>query len=158
IPSQLLGKTWEKSRQFSPDSARRHGTETLAASITKAASHQTYYTVRFLVDRSRVEDAYRAYAYFRWVDDWLDRPGISKLEHQNFVARQRCLIYRCYSGLQLPVVNAEEQMLIDLINSDEEFHSGLRSYIENMMAVMSFDAARRGNVVSGAELHRYTLS
>ena len=40
---------------------------TLASSITKAASQQTYYTIRFLVDRERVPDAYRAYAYFRCV-------------------------------------------------------------------------------------------
>ena len=46
-----------------------------ASSITKAASKQTYYTIRFLVDRERVEDAYRAYAYFRWVDDVLDAIG-----------------------------------------------------------------------------------
>ena len=43
-----------------------------ASSITKAASKQTYYTIRFLVDRERVDDAYRAYGYFRWVDDVLD--------------------------------------------------------------------------------------
>ncbi len=43
-----------------------------ASIITKAASKQTYYTIRFLVDRARLEDAYRAYAYFRWVDDVLD--------------------------------------------------------------------------------------
>jgi len=44
----------------------------LASSITKAASKQTYYTIRYLVDRERVDDAYRAYGYFRWVDDILD--------------------------------------------------------------------------------------
>src|SRR5512137_1215090 len=43
-----------------------------ASSITKSASKQTYYTIRFLVDRERVDDAYRAYGYFRWVDDILD--------------------------------------------------------------------------------------
>ena len=47
-------------------------TPSLASSITKAASKQTYYTIRFLVDRERVDDAYRAYGYFRWVDDVLD--------------------------------------------------------------------------------------
>ena len=44
----------------------------LASAITKAASTQTYYTIRFLVDRPRMDDAFRAYAYFRWVDDVLD--------------------------------------------------------------------------------------
>jgi hypothetical protein len=49
----------------------------LASSITKAGSYQTYYTIRFLVDRERVDDAYRAYAYFRWVDDVLDADSLS---------------------------------------------------------------------------------
>ena len=42
---------------------------TLARSISKAASRQAYQTIRLLVDRDRVTDAYRAYAYIRWVDD-----------------------------------------------------------------------------------------
>ena len=50
--------------------------QALAASITKAASKQTYYTIRFLVDRERVKNAYRAYAYFRWVDDTLDEDSV----------------------------------------------------------------------------------
>ena len=43
-----------------------------AAEITYAASKQTYYTSNFLVDRDLTDDAYRTYAYFRWVDDILD--------------------------------------------------------------------------------------
>jgi uncharacterized metal-binding protein len=35
-----------------------------ASSITKAASKQTYYILRYLADRQRIPDAYRAYAYF----------------------------------------------------------------------------------------------
>ena len=52
-------------------------TISIASSITKAASKQTYYTIRFLVDRERVDDAYRAYGYFRWVDDTLDAESSS---------------------------------------------------------------------------------
>ncbi len=48
-----------------------------AESITRSASKQTYYTIGFLVDRERVADAYRAYAYFRWVDDTLDEGFVS---------------------------------------------------------------------------------
>ena len=48
--------------------------QSLAARITQNASKQTYYTIRLLVDRDLVPDAYRAYAYFRWVDDVLDAP------------------------------------------------------------------------------------
>ena len=51
---------------------RARMTSHLASVITKAASRQTYYTIRLLVDRPLVDDAFRAYAYFRWVDDVLD--------------------------------------------------------------------------------------
>jgi hypothetical protein len=44
----------------------------LASSITKVASKQTYNTIRFLADRERVDDAYRMYGYFCWMDDILD--------------------------------------------------------------------------------------
>ena len=43
-----------------------------AEEITKASSKQTYHTIRLFADRERRADAYRAYAYFRWVDDVLD--------------------------------------------------------------------------------------
>jgi hypothetical protein len=60
----------------------------LAASITKAASTQTYHTIRYLVDKDRVADAYRAYAYFRWVDDSLDAGSTTAPERNAFVERQ----------------------------------------------------------------------
>ena len=72
-----------------------------AAAITKAASKQTYYTIRFLVDRERVDDAYRAYAYFRWVDDTLDAGSISASERLAFIERQKDLLDKCYRG-ELP--------------------------------------------------------
>ena len=59
-------------------------TISVASSITKAASKQTYYTIRFLVDRERVDDAYRAYGYFRWVDDVLDADSGSALRTKRF--------------------------------------------------------------------------
>jgi phytoene/squalene synthetase len=137
--------------------------ETLAPSITKAASKQTYYTVRFLVDRERVADAYRAYAYFRWVDDTLD--GNSSLSATNaieaasrvsFLERQKNLLEKCYRGQSLSDATVEEQMLIDLVKHDGEKNSGLQSYLRNMMQVMEFDARRRGSLISQAELNEYT--
>jgi phytoene/squalene synthetase len=71
---------------------------TPASSITKAASKQTYYTVRFLVDRARVEDVYRAYGYFRWVDDVLDAVSGSGSERRAFTERQKSLLEKCYWG------------------------------------------------------------
>ena len=128
----------------------------LAPSITKTASKQTYYTIRFLADRERVADAYRAYAYFRWVDDALDAESGSSQERSAFVNRQKSLLENCYQGEFPRDAILEEQMLIELIRSDTEKNSGLQSYLRNMMSVMAFDARRRGGLISQNELIEYT--
>jgi phytoene/squalene synthetase len=129
---------------------------THASSITKAASKQTYYTIRFLVDRERVEDAYRAYGYFRWVDDTLDAESMTGAERGAFIQRQKSLLEKCYRGEILWDVDLQEQMLVDLIQSDHEIDSGLKSYLRNMMQVMEFDTRRRGGLISQVELNEYT--
>ncbi len=158
FPHDWPATPWGKSNYAVAPRMTRPYNPSLAVSITKAASQQTYATVRYLVDPERVDDAYRAYAYFRWVDDWLDQPSLAKREQMAFVNRQHTLVDRCYRHERLPDITAEEQLLVELISTDDEVDSGLRSYIQNMMAVMAFDARRRGSVVSSAELDRYSLN
>jgi len=137
---------------------------TPASSITKAASKQTYYTIRFLVDRKRVDDAYRAYGYFRWVDDILDTGSGSALvqsegeacERSSFLERQKSLLESCYRGESPQDVNIQENMLVELVQHDQEKNSGLQVYLRNMMQVMDFDARRRGRLISQVELNGYT--
>ncbi len=130
----------------------------LAASITRSASKQTYYTIRFLVDRDLTADAYRAYGYFRWVDDTLDQSGMGKRERLTFVERQQSLVDQCYRGEWPHHPSDEESLLVEMIRSERGKRSGLQSYIRSMMAVMSFDAERRGQLISEAELAQYTHS
>ncbi|MCC7352899.1 MAG: squalene/phytoene synthase family protein [Anaerolineae bacterium] len=127
-----------------------------APSITKAASKQTYYTIRFLADRERVDDAYRAYGYFRWVDDILDADSGSESEQEAFLERQKSLLEKCYRGESPRVANIREKMLVDLIQRDREKNSGLHTYLRNMMLVMDFDVSRRGRLISQVELNEYT--
>lgn len=129
---------------------------TPATSITKAASKQTYYTIRFLVDRERVEDAYRAYAYFRWVDDLLDADSGSAPARWAFLERQQSLLEQCYQGETIWDVTPQEQMLVELVQRDQDKNSGLGAYLYNMMRVMAFDARRRGRLISQVELNEYT--
>ena len=131
-------------------------TQTLAAAITHAASKQTYYTIRLLVDRERRPGAYTAYAYFRWVDDLLDQGNSQKTRRSAFVERQKELIDRCYRGDWPRNISTEEQLLVDLIRGDGEENSGLQAYISNMMAVMAFDAERKGRLISEEELGEYS--
>lgn len=136
----------------------------LAAAITKAASKQTYYTIQLFVDRERVADAFRAYGYFRWVDDIFDAgsgAGIllnetEKVERTAFLNRQQSLLDACYGGEVWDDLSAEEWMLVDLVRNDTEKNSGLQAYLRNMMDVMAFDVARRGRTISQAELSAYS--
>jgi phytoene/squalene synthetase len=130
--------------------------KTPASLITKAASQQTYYTIRFLVDRERVEDAYRAYGYFRWVDDVLDGDSASGSERIAFLERQKSLLESCYRGESPRDANLQESMLVELVRHDQEEDSGLQLYLCNMMQVMDFDVRRRGSVITQVELNEYT--
>ena len=128
----------------------------LAAAITKSASKQTYYTIRLFVDRERVADAYRAYGYFRWVDDVIDAESGSMSEKIAFADRQKSLLESCYYGKTPDDLCPEEWMLVDLVRNDTEKNSGLQMYLYNMMDVMLFDAKRRGRVISQSELFDYS--
>src|SRR5215470_5063645 len=141
-------------------------TASLASAITRAASKQTYYTIRFLVDRARVDDAYRAYAYFRWVDDVLDTEGCSGPvpSQAESLERQKSLLNQCLAGDAPRGVgvgvgvgeNPQETMLVELLQREGDADSGLRAYLRNMMLVMDFDVRRRGKWISQVELNDYT--
>ena len=136
----------------------------LASAITKAASKQTYYTIRVLVDRSRMEDAYRAYAYFRWVDDILDAEAPSgpggrdpeRSRRKSFLDRQRSLLDRCLRGEAPSDASGHEVMLVELVRRADPADRGLYAYLRNMMQVMEFDVRRRGRLVTEVELTEYT--
>ena len=128
----------------------------LARAITRRASAQTYLTIRLLVDRGRADDAFRAYAYFRWVDDVLDAPTHDRAARQQFLSRQKKVLEGLLAGVIPAYLLPEEQMLADVLAGRRDRHPGLRSYLERMMAVMDFDAGRRGRLISGPELAGYS--
>ena len=147
-----------RPRSFSSlQSAAATAEDTLAETITKKASTQTYYTIRLLVDRPLVDGAYRAYAYFRWVDDILDQELSAKEDRLAFLQRQQMIIARCYAGGWPGALCPEEELVADLIACDMDVNSGLHAYISQMMAVMAFDAGRKGRLISQVELDIYTL-
>lgn len=130
---------------------------TTASTITRASSKQSYYTIRFLVDRPLVESAYQAYGYFRWVDDIIDTDSCSKTERKAFLQRQKKLLEKCYSGENPQDITTQEKMLVELIQQNPDANSGLVTYLSNMMQVMEFDASRRGRLISHNELNEYTF-
>ncbi len=136
---------------------RRESSAQLATSITREASAQTYQTIRFLADRERTSDAYRAYGYFRWVDDQLDGSKLDYAGRIAFVQRQQALIQYAYRGEHPQSLTHEEQILFDLIEGNPAQNSGLQAYIRHLMDVMAFDAERRGRSISERELRDYSL-
>jgi len=143
-----------KSNSIQPLTAA--SSQSLATAITKSASKQTYYTIRFFADRDRVDDAYRAYGYFRWVDDVLDAESSNQDERDAFVNRQVSLLEACYRGETPDDLRPEEWMLADLVHNDTEENSGLQTYLRDMMSVMVFDVQRRDRLITQAELTEYT--
>lgn len=127
-----------------------------AIAITKEASRQTYYTIRYLADRDRAADAFKAYAYFRWLDDRIDLHPEQHPDTLAFHHRQEEIIKTCYRGEIPEGLCLEEQMLADLIRHDPEAKSGLQVYLINMMEVIGFDACRRGRLISIEELSEYS--
>lgn len=134
----------------------RETTATLAKSITRMGSKQTYYTGFLMVDRNLVSDFYRAYAYFRWSDDMIDASSLSSGDRIDFIKRQRDLINRLYNHDPPNDLTTEEEILADLIYSDKGEKSGLQSFIRNMFAIIEFDSYRKDRLISENELTWYT--
>jgi phytoene/squalene synthetase len=130
--------------------------QSLAEAITRSASKQTYYTIRLFVDRPKIADAYRAYGYFRWVDDILDSNSGLLSDKIAFLDRQKSILESCYRGDKTADLCAEERFLADLVGNDPDENSGLHSYLHRMMDVMAFDVSRRGRLITEAELSDYS--
>ncbi len=128
----------------------------LAREITRKESVQSYLTMRLLVDRDLVEDSYRAYAYFRWADDVVDKLSDSNEKRAAFIGRQRTLIEDLYRGARPEGIDRMESMVAEVIRNDRGPNSRLRSYIENFLAIIEFDAERSGRRITSAELREYS--
>jgi phytoene/squalene synthetase len=111
-----------------------------------------------MVDRDLRDDFYRAYAYFRWMDDFVDVTSRSDEASRSFMARQRELVDQLYSNDRPGNLEPEEQIAADLIEHDRGPGSGLQSFIRNMLAIIEFDANRKGRLISQDELAWYTNS
>jgi phytoene/squalene synthetase len=126
----------------------------LGRSVTRAASLQSYLTVRWLADRAYREDAFALYAYFRWLDDEVDEHLPGTQERLAFVGRQRALV-ESLAHDEPAGLTPQELLLVGLLHRRADA-GGARRSVDAMLDAMEFDAARRGHPVTGAQLDRYT--
>ena len=131
-------------------------TAALARSITWASSKQAYVTARLLADRDLADDCLRAYAYFRWADDAIDLALSTRDERLAFIRGQGTLAEMLYRKERPADLSPQEEMLADLIQHDRGAYSGLRSFIHNFLAVLEFDADRKGRLATTRELAAYS--
>jgi phytoene/squalene synthetase len=66
------------------------------------------------------------------------------------------LIDRLYSGERPADLTPEERIIADLIGHDRGADRGLQSLVRNFLAIIEFDAHRRGGLVSQGELVWYS--
>ncbi len=131
-------------------------TAELARSITRNGSKQTYITARLMVDRDLVDDFLSAYAYFRWIDDVIDVYSRSDQERIAFMERQKIIIAGLYNNETFEDLSEEEAIIADLIRHRSTRDEGLASFIRNMLAIIDFDAHRKGRLIKQNELAWYT--
>jgi phytoene/squalene synthetase len=131
-------------------------TSSLAREITYKASQQTAWTIQTLVPQHKRDDAFRAYAYFRWVDDVLDGDSLHQGERLSFLHSQMELLDQCLSGNPPRQISSDEWLLVELTQGPLGHDPGLRTYLRDMMAVMAFDAHRRQQRISQFELALYS--
>lgn len=131
-----------------------------AENITRDASVQTYWTVKLLFDQERKEDAYRAYAYFRYLDDEIDIRRKTIASRRSFILRHRGVIDAAYAGSPLPSLTTAERLITELISHNPDSSGLLGSFINNFFAVIAYDSGRRGIQISRQRLlwYRKTLS
>lgn len=129
---------------------------TLAGTITRKCSKQSYYIARLLVDKDLKDDCLRAYAYFRWADDVIDISAQTAEERIDFIERQKDLIDACYASKRPDHLTPEEGMIADLIANDRGENSGLQSFIRSFITVLDFDARRKGQYIDQTELTWYS--
>jgi phytoene/squalene synthetase len=125
----------------------------LARRITLGASKQSYLIAGLLASSRRRNDCYRAYAYFRWVDDVVDEVSQTRSDRIGFVRRQRSLVNRLLRDRPLPHLTPEERMLADLMRNRTV---GLDRYIDHFLAIIEFDAERKGQSIDAAALNWYS--
>ena len=133
-----------------------NATATLARSITQTSSKQSYYIVRLMVDKILRADCFRAYGYFRWVDDVIDEISQTPEERISFIKRQKGLVNHLYDSERPEDLMPEEEIIADLVNHNQSENSGLRSFIKNFLDILEFDANRKGKLIRQSELRWYS--
>ncbi|MHA2347187.1 MAG: squalene/phytoene synthase family protein, partial [Candidatus Hodarchaeales archaeon] len=128
----------------------------IAKSIVRKSNKLTYLIILLLVDKNLRKECFKAYAYFRWLDDLIDNNGAQNERIKVLINRQKVIIQQAYNDEKPNASSPEEEILIELIKGDKRDDSYLKSYILNFFSIIEFDSTRKGKNVSNQELKWYS--
>ncbi|MHA1994146.1 MAG: squalene/phytoene synthase family protein [Candidatus Hodarchaeales archaeon] len=129
--------------------------ERIARSYVKESHKQTYLIILLMVDKKLTDECFKAYAYFRWLDNVVDENNLPQNEVRAIISRQKELINQLYNQEKIKPTSQEEEFLIDLIRKDRNENSYLQSYIRNFTSILEFDSTRKHKIVSNDKIRWY---
>jgi phytoene/squalene synthetase len=90
------------------------------------------------------------------VDDVVDEECQTQAERVAFIQRQIQLVERLCRNEPVGDLTPEETIIADLIDHERDESCKLHSYIRNFLAIIEFDAERKGRLISQEELVWYS--
>lgn len=130
----------------------------MSAVLTKTESPFGYWSSRVFFSQDRRKILFLLYAYFRWVDDTVDKPDFNLDFNHEFIHRQTTIIQAWYMGESAVLSeNLFETMAATAIKEDKKNGSQLQSMITGFLEAIAWDVERRNKIVNQIELDRYSL-
>jgi hypothetical protein len=132
--------------------------DSYANSTTLRGSKLMHVVALLLADRHRQSLFLKSYACFRWLDDMIDEVNLEDHDRTVFIEGQRDLIQCVDRAEVVDNLRPEEGLSWALPQGDFHAGGGLRSFIQNMFAIIEFDSIRKGQPIGQAELEWYSKS
>jgi len=127
-----------------------------ATATTKQHNPTAYLLSNLLHDKGMTPIFCLVYAYFRWLDDYIDESGTESFLCRQMVASQKELLVEAYSDPRMSASSIRESMLVTVANFDKSRRMLLKTSIFDMFSALECDSYRRGTVVSSKELAQYS--
>jgi len=124
----------------------------------KLQNLSTYFMTWFF-PKGRGKDFWKVYVYFRWIDDIVDDPKISKVYKNKFIKKEYALLDEIYNNTVHYIgLVYEEKGIYDVITKykDDRKAKELRKHIYGLMSTFVYDINRVGKHIKLREFMEYS--
>lgn len=123
--------------------------------VRKSHPFTFWYSFSFF-SRSRRNTLFRAYEYFRWVDDYIDDKKTLTKDAKRLLSREIRLISTLYSHKPITPTYIFEEYISSVISEDYENRNGMQEIINGFFCALSWDVRRRNRIPTAKELTSYS--